>query len=96
MKEQFPNVTVYATFGNHDYYPRDQYPPHNNEIYNDTYTLWKSWINDLSQDQYFLKGNGAGQIVVINFQGCIIRFCSKLFISFNSYRELTMLIMFQV
>ena len=56
MKQQFPNVSVYATFGNHDYYPRDQYPPHNNEIYNATYDLWKSWIDEPSQDQNFLKG----------------------------------------
>lgn len=56
MKDQFPSVPIYATFGNHDYYTRDQYPPHNNEIYNATYLLWSSWIGDVSQDQYFLKG----------------------------------------
>ena len=57
MKHHFPTVPIYATFGNHDYYPRDQFPPHNNEIYNATYEIWKSWIGNLSQEQYFLKGN---------------------------------------
>lgn len=56
MHDQFPSVPIYATFGNHDYYPRDQYPPHNNEVYNATYLLWHSWIGDVSQEHYFLKG----------------------------------------
>ncbi|XP_045191532.2 acid sphingomyelinase-like phosphodiesterase 3b [Mercenaria mercenaria] len=56
MQNEFPDIPIYATFGNHDYYPSNLYPPHGNEIYNETYELWKKWINDTSQDQYFLKG----------------------------------------
>ncbi|XP_060581958.1 acid sphingomyelinase-like phosphodiesterase 3b [Ruditapes philippinarum] len=56
MKNEFPNTPIYATFGNHDYYPNNMYPPHGNEIYNDNYNLWKVWINDTSQDKNFLKG----------------------------------------
>lgn len=56
MQNEFPNTSIYATFGNHDYYPNNMYPPHGNEIYNDTYKLWKMWINDSSQDSNFLKG----------------------------------------
>lgn len=56
MKNNFPDKPVYATFGNHDYYPRDMFPPHGNEIYNDTYRIWKEWINEDSQTANFLKG----------------------------------------
>lgn len=56
LKGYFPNVTVYPTLGNHDYYPPNQFPPSNNKIYNATYSLWNSWINDESQEQTFLKG----------------------------------------
>lgn len=56
IKAYFPSVPVYATFGNHDYYPKDQFPPHNNKIYNATYSVWKSWIGDDSQQHTFLKG----------------------------------------
>lgn len=56
MQNEFSDVPVYATFGNHDYFPSNQYPPHGNEIYNATYELWKSWIKDTTQDQFFLKG----------------------------------------
>ena len=66
MKEQFPSVPIYATFGNHDYYPRDQFPPHNNDIYNSTYLIWKSWIDDVLQEQYFLKGKSSIQTTVLS------------------------------
>ena len=56
MKDEFPNVPIYATFGNHDYYNSNLFPPHGNDIYNATYDLWKAWINDESQTTSFLKG----------------------------------------
>ncbi|XP_053402457.1 acid sphingomyelinase-like phosphodiesterase 3b isoform X2 [Mercenaria mercenaria] len=56
MKSTFPTMPIYATFGNHDYHPKHVFPPYNNEIYNATYLIWKSWINDTSQDANFLKG----------------------------------------
>ncbi|WAR21164.1 ASM3B-like protein [Mya arenaria] len=31
------SVPVFATFGNHDYYPNNQFPPTNNLLYNDTW-----------------------------------------------------------
>ena len=56
MKQTFPGVKIYATFGNHDYYKKDQFPPHGNEIYNATYLIWKEWINDPTQESNFRKG----------------------------------------
>lgn len=56
LQQTFPTMDVYATYGNHDYYPNGQYPPHNNEIYNRTLEHWKTWINDSTQEATFLKG----------------------------------------
>lgn len=56
LRTHFPTVPVYATYGNHDYYPHDQFPPHNNELYNRTLEQWKSWINDVQQEDNFRKG----------------------------------------
>ena len=56
MKDNFPGIKVYATFGNHDYYPSNMFPPHGNGIYNDTYVIWEEWINETSQVDNFLKG----------------------------------------
>ncbi|XP_060573305.1 acid sphingomyelinase-like phosphodiesterase 3a [Ruditapes philippinarum] len=56
IKTTLPNVHVYATFGNHDYFPYNQFPPYNNLLYNDTLDRWGSWLNDLSQQDNFRKG----------------------------------------
>lgn len=56
LKTTLPGVPVYASFGNHDYYPTDQFPPINNALYNDTLERWRSWINDSTQDANFRKG----------------------------------------
>lgn len=56
LQETFPTMDVYATYGNHDYFPSNQYPPHNNEIYNRTLEHWRTWINDSTQETNFLKG----------------------------------------
>ncbi|XP_048759893.2 acid sphingomyelinase-like phosphodiesterase 3b [Ostrea edulis] len=56
LRSFFPTVPVYATYGNHDYYPHNQFPPHNNELYNRTLEQWKGWINDTRQEDNFRKG----------------------------------------
>ncbi|KAL3857501.1 hypothetical protein ACJMK2_012167 [Sinanodonta woodiana] len=56
IKSAFSSIPVYATFGNHDYYKKDQFPPHGNDIYNMTLLLWETWINDSSQLENFRKG----------------------------------------
>ena len=57
MSKAFPGKPVYATFGNHDYYPTDQFPPHNNELYNDTLLRWSNWIMEPTEKSNFRKGN---------------------------------------
>lgn len=61
---------MYATYGNHDYYPHDQFPPHNNELYNRTLEQWKSWINDVQQEDNFRKGEKQKKIIYNDF--CIL------------------------
>lgn len=55
LSHLFPNKTVYATFGNHDYYRKNQFPDVTNYIYNRTAEIWKDWIGD-DQMNNFRKG----------------------------------------
>ncbi|XP_007491519.2 acid sphingomyelinase-like phosphodiesterase 3b [Monodelphis domestica] len=71
----FPDTTVYATLGNHDFYPKDQLPAKSNVIYSYIADLWRPWLDYKSISQ-FKKGafyyqnlpgpNSNGQIVVLN------------------------------
>ena len=56
LKSKFMSTPVYAVFGNHDYYPAHQFPPHNNHMYNEIYENWKDWVNNDTQKDNFLKG----------------------------------------
>ncbi|XP_053403560.1 acid sphingomyelinase-like phosphodiesterase 3a isoform X2 [Mercenaria mercenaria] len=56
FKTTFPDTPVYASFGNHDSYPMDQFKPRNTALYNETLARWRTWIDDSSQDENFRKG----------------------------------------
>ena len=56
LMHAFPTKKVYATLGNHDYYPTNQLPSFNNIIYNRTAEMWKSWIEEPEQLANFRKG----------------------------------------
>ena len=56
LETAFPGIPVHATFGNHDYYPTDQFPPHNNQLYNDSLVRWGNWSLQVSQRDSFRKG----------------------------------------
>ncbi|KAL3864256.1 hypothetical protein ACJMK2_005957 [Sinanodonta woodiana] len=56
LKTAFPQKTVFSAYGNHDYWPTDQFPDGNNELYNRTLVEWGSWINNTNQEINFLKG----------------------------------------
>ncbi|XP_053403145.1 uncharacterized protein LOC128558269 [Mercenaria mercenaria] len=56
LKAAFPDIPVYATFGNHDAYPTGQFPPNNTLLYNESLARWRSWINDDTQDEDFRNG----------------------------------------
>ncbi|XP_067657019.1 acid sphingomyelinase-like phosphodiesterase 3b [Haliotis asinina] len=56
LKVAFPGVKVYATMGNHDWYPSDQFPVMSHLLYNATADLWEDWIGDTEQMANFRKG----------------------------------------
>ncbi|XP_041371161.1 acid sphingomyelinase-like phosphodiesterase 3b isoform X4 [Gigantopelta aegis] len=56
LKQNFPGIKVYATMGNHDYFPSNQYPPYNSELYNRTADLWKDWIGSEEEVNRFRTG----------------------------------------
>ncbi|XP_048249719.1 acid sphingomyelinase-like phosphodiesterase 3b [Haliotis rufescens] len=55
LKAAFPGVKVYATMGNHDWYPSDQFPVDSQSLYNATADLWEDWIGDAEQMANFRK-----------------------------------------
>ncbi|XP_071168876.1 acid sphingomyelinase-like phosphodiesterase 3b [Mytilus galloprovincialis] len=55
LKDVFTTVPVYATFGNHDYFPHNQFPETGNLLYNRSFDRWKSWIGEESMNT-FLRG----------------------------------------
>lgn len=44
IQQHFPNLTVYPTVGNHDYWPQDQLPTSTNAIYRAAAKLWRPWL----------------------------------------------------
>lgn len=53
--EYFPGIRVFPVLGNHDYYPKGQMPPNNenDEIYEAIGNMWtdKSWLGEGSSEQ---------------------------------------------
>ncbi|XP_069115080.1 acid sphingomyelinase-like phosphodiesterase 3b [Argopecten irradians] len=56
LVQEFDSTPIYATFGNHDYFPDAQFPPNNNELYNRTLDNWVTWITDEEEKKNFLRG----------------------------------------
>ena len=56
LADAFPSKTVYAAFGNHDYYPASQFPVVSNFIYNHTAEMWRRWIVEEEQMRNFRRG----------------------------------------
>ncbi|KAJ8340866.1 hypothetical protein SKAU_G00331570 [Synaphobranchus kaupii] len=49
IKLVFPDTKVYSALGNHDYHPKSQLPPEQNNIYEQTTQLWQDWLEPESQ-----------------------------------------------
>ncbi|XP_074161732.1 acid sphingomyelinase-like phosphodiesterase 3b [Sminthopsis crassicaudata] len=71
----FPDTKVYAALGNHDFHPKNQFPPGSHSIYNQVAELWRPWLNNESISQFKegafyterLPGpNRTGRVVVLN------------------------------
>ena len=67
IKRAFPTVPVFPTTGNHDYFPKHQFPPHGNELYNRLFNRWKTWIG-LENEATFRKGKSP--ITIYPMQAC--------------------------
>ncbi|XP_047472871.1 acid sphingomyelinase-like phosphodiesterase 3b [Penaeus chinensis] len=46
LKNRFPNADVLPVLGNHDYYPKNQLPPTENDLQTKVADLWKTWLAD--------------------------------------------------
>lgn len=57
LNSSFPSTPLYATYGNHDYFPSNMYPPYGNELYNKTFEQWRYWIVGAEQEKTFRRGN---------------------------------------
>ncbi|XP_037532773.1 acid sphingomyelinase-like phosphodiesterase 3b [Nematolebias whitei] len=55
ITEVFPSTKVYSALGNHDYHPKNQFPPAPNSIYNRTAEMWHDWLDPESKET-FKKG----------------------------------------
>lgn len=55
-----PDTKVYAALGNHDFHPKNQFPPRRNSIYQQVAELWRPWLNNESITQ-FQEGIGTSR-----------------------------------
>ncbi|XP_040835624.1 acid sphingomyelinase-like phosphodiesterase 3b isoform X2 [Ochotona curzoniae] len=52
IRDVFPDTKVYAALGNHDFHPKNQFPPRRNSIYQQVAELWRPWLNNESITQF--------------------------------------------
>ncbi|XP_056619222.1 acid sphingomyelinase-like phosphodiesterase 3b isoform X2 [Triplophysa dalaica] len=52
IKALFPNTKVYSALGNHDYHPKSQMPPEQNNLYEQTANLWHDWLDPASKETF--------------------------------------------
>uniref|UniRef100_A0A0B7AV20 Calcineurin-like phosphoesterase domain-containing protein n=1 Tax=Arion vulgaris TaxID=1028688 RepID=A0A0B7AV20_9EUPU len=56
LNSSFPQVPVYASLGNHDFYPSNQADYKESQIYLSVAELWKDWISNQTQIESFKEG----------------------------------------
>ncbi|KAF7690498.1 acid sphingomyelinase-like phosphodiesterase 3a [Silurus meridionalis] len=44
IRQFFPQLPVYPALGNHDYWPQDQLPPNQDDIYQAAARIWSPWL----------------------------------------------------
>ncbi|XP_053122980.1 acid sphingomyelinase-like phosphodiesterase 3b isoform X2 [Hemicordylus capensis] len=73
IKRVFPGTPVFPAMGNHDFHPKNQFPPEENRIYNATAEMWRLWLGDNSTLAFkagafysqLLPGPGKGRRMVV-------------------------------
>ena len=58
-------IPVYASLGNHDFYPNGQTTGERDEIYIGVGKMWESWISNQAQVQRFEEGKIEGTLLVV-------------------------------
>ncbi|CAG5119836.1 unnamed protein product [Candidula unifasciata] len=56
LNTSFPQVPVYASLGNHDFYPSNQADYNQSEIYDQVSEMWENWISNQTQVEQFRQG----------------------------------------
>ncbi|GFS19950.1 acid sphingomyelinase-like phosphodiesterase 3b [Elysia marginata] len=56
LENALPGIPVYASLGNHDFYPSDQAETNVSEIYTKVGDMWKDWIKSQSMVERFEDG----------------------------------------
>nr|XP_003479783.1 acid sphingomyelinase-like phosphodiesterase 3a [Cavia porcellus] len=46
IQSVFPDLQVFPTLGNHDYWPQDQLPVATSQVYDAVANLWKAWLDE--------------------------------------------------
>lgn len=46
IRDHFPDLQVFPALGNHDYWPQDQLPVVDSELYSAVADLWRPWLTD--------------------------------------------------
>ena len=52
LNSTFPNTSVYASLGNHDFFPSAQASPELDQMYEQTAEMWRHWSGDAQADQF--------------------------------------------
>ncbi|BFZ16766.1 hypothetical protein BsWGS_19805 [Bradybaena similaris] len=56
LSSSFPGIPVYASLGNHDFFPGNQADYNESEMYVQVAKLWEDWISNQSQIEQFRQG----------------------------------------
>ena len=62
LTQKLTGKTVIPVIGNHDYFPKDQLPGENSDIYNEIAEMWKEWLPGDTIDS-FKNGNPVSKIL---------------------------------
>ncbi len=70
IMQVFPETSVYAALGNHDWSPKHQLPPHCDHhcLYDTLADAWTPWLDSASQESF--KG-GASAVCHVRLRGLI-------------------------
>ncbi len=63
ISQHLADYVVIPVLGNHDYFPRNQLPAENSEIYNALAELWRRWLPGIAFDTFKDGESNVGSVV---------------------------------